>query len=145
MQRLKPMALFNLSVLYSWLFTKCDKLFTSPTQILKGHTQLMHMCTKYHFLADFLSQDACETKAYPEYSKQTLWSWTSYKLKPKPHQNTHFWYTIENSPMDFSREAKHRRILPNLKISRGEKLHKVWVIVLCARFTVENAWFSKYM
>ena len=32
----------------------------------------MHMRTKYHFLADFLSQDVCETKAHPEYSKQTL-------------------------------------------------------------------------
>ena len=48
------MALFNLSVLYSWFFTKCDKLFTSPAQILKGHSQLMHMRVKYHFLADFL-------------------------------------------------------------------------------------------
>ena len=29
----------------------------------------MHMRIKYHFLADFLSQDVCETKAYPENSK----------------------------------------------------------------------------
>ena len=36
---------------------------------IKGHSQLMHMRIKYHFLADFLSQDVCETKAYPEYSK----------------------------------------------------------------------------
>ena len=36
---------------------------------LKGHSQLMHMHVKYYFLADFLSQDVCETKAYPEYSK----------------------------------------------------------------------------
>ena len=29
----------------------------------------MHMHVKYHFLADFLSQDMFETKAYLEYSK----------------------------------------------------------------------------
>ena len=50
-------------------------------------------------------------------------------MGPKPHQSTHFFYTIENSPMDFSRDAKHGRILPNLNISTGEKLHEVWVIV----------------
>ena len=64
--------------------------------------------------------------------------------RPKPHQSTHFLYTIENSPMDFSREAKHHRTISNSNVSRGEKLHEVWVIVLCGRFTVENAWFSKY-
>ena len=42
-------------------------------------------------------------------------------IGPKPHQSTHFLYTIENSPMDFSREAKHRQIFPNSNTSRGEK------------------------
>ena len=42
-----------------------------------------------------MSQDARETKAYPEYSKQTLKSWTSYKFEiviigPKQYQGTHF-------------------------------------------------------
>ena len=27
-------------------------------------------------------------------------------IGPKPHQSTHFLYTIENSPMDFSRESQ---------------------------------------
>ena len=37
------------------------------------------------------------------------------------------YYTIENSPTDFSREAKHRRILANSNnnIRRGEKLNEV--------------------
>ena len=60
-------------------------------------------------------------------------------IDPKPRQSTYVLYNIENSPMDFSREAKHRQILLNSNISRGEKLHEVWVIVLCGRFTVENA------
>ena len=46
-------------------------------------------------------------------------------IGPKPHQSTHFLYTIENSPMDFSREAKHQRTLSNSNVSRGEKLHEV--------------------
>ena len=35
---------------------------------LKGHSQLMHIRIKYRFLADL----HVTTKAYPEYSKQTL-------------------------------------------------------------------------
>ena len=72
-----------------------------------------------------MSQDARETKAYPEYSKQNWLQAEIVIMGPMPHQSTHFFYTIENSPMDFSRDAKHRRILPNLNISTGEKLHEV--------------------
>ena len=74
----------------------------------------MHMLIRYHILANLhvsdMSQNARETKAFPEYSVEL--NYCSYKLKiviigPKPYQSTHFFlYTIENSPMDFSRESQ---------------------------------------
>ena len=39
---------------------------------LKGHSQLMHMRIKYHFLTDLHITRRAWNKAYPEYSKQTL-------------------------------------------------------------------------
>ena len=105
----------------------------------------MHMCIKYHFLADLhVTRRAWNTSVSGILFNKPCRVELIVIIGHKPHQGTHFLYTIENSPMDFSREAKHRRILPNSNISRGEKLHEVWVIVLCGRFTVENAWFSKY-
>ena len=41
-----------------------------------------------------------------------------------------FFYTpLRINRWIFPRKGKHRRILPNLNISRGEKLHQVWIIV----------------
>ena len=51
---------------------------------LKEHSQLMHMHIRYHFLADLhVTRCAWNRKweEYPEYSKQTLKSWTIYKPK----------------------------------------------------------------
>ena len=47
----------------------------------------MHMRIRYHFVADLrVKRHACETESEkhigPDYSKQTLESWTSY-IKPK--------------------------------------------------------------
>ena len=46
----------------------------------------MHMCIRYHLLADFrVTRRGCETESKkhigPDYSNQTLESWTSYKPK----------------------------------------------------------------
>ena len=105
----------------------------------------MHMRIKYHFLANLhVTRRAWNTSVSGILFNKPCRVELIVIIGHKQHQGTHFLYTIENSPMDFSREAKHRRILTNSNISRGEKLHEVWVIVLCRRFTVENAWFSKY-
>ena len=59
-----------------------------------------------------MSQDARETKAFPGGVLQTNLVELNYlqaeivTIGPKPYQNTHFLYTIENSPMDFSRESQ---------------------------------------
>ena len=57
-------------------------LFSSD---LKGPSKLIYMRIIYHFLADLHdTRHARETpseKVHPEYSKQTLWSWTNYKPK----------------------------------------------------------------
>ena len=103
------------------------------------------MRIKYHFLANLhVTRRAWNTSVSGILFNKPCRVELIVIIGHKQHQGTHFLYTIENSPMDFSREAKHRRILTNSNISRGEKLHEVWVIVLCGRFTVENAWLSKY-
>ena len=50
-------------------------------------------------------------------------------IGPKPYQSTRFLYTIDNSPIDPSRESQ--TWMNNFKfiINRGEKLHEVWIIV----------------
>ena len=59
----------------------------------------MHMLIRYHILADLhvsdMSQNARETKAFPEYSVEL--NYCSYKLKiviigPKPYQSTLFFF-----------------------------------------------------
>ena len=95
----------------------------------------MHMRIKYHFLADLPVTRPAWNKGVSGILKTNLLELNQLQAEivitgPKPHQGTHFLYTIENSPMDFTREAKHRQILPNSNINRGEKLHEVWVIVL---------------
>ena len=72
-----------------------------------------------------MSQHARETKAYHKLVELNYLQAEIVIIGPKPHQSTHFLYTIENSPMDFSREAKHRRIFPNSNTSKDEKLHEV--------------------
>ena len=100
----------------------------------------MHMRIKYHFLANLhVTRRAWNTSVSGILFNKPCRVELIVIIGHKQHQGTHFLYTIEDSPMDFSREAKHRRILTNSNISRGEKLHEVWVIVLCGRFTVENA------
>ena len=47
----------------------------------------------------------------------------------KPYQITHFYIPLRNHRWIFPVKAKHRRILLNSNISRGEKLHEVWIIV----------------
>ena len=103
---------------------------------LKGHSQLMHMRIKCHKTS---VEQKLIRNTLNKPCKVELVTSEIVIIDPKPHQSTYFLYNIENSPMDFSREAKHRQILLNSNISRGEKLHEVWVIVLCGRFTVENA------
>ena len=58
-------------------------------------------------------------------------------IGPKPHQSTHFFYIpLRIHRWIFPGKAKHRRMLPNSNISRGEKLNH------CRRFTVEKPFTS---
>ena len=50
-------------------------------------------------------------------------------IVPKPYQSTRFLYTIENSPMDSSRESQTWMNNSKFSINRGEKFHEVWIIV----------------
>ena len=50
-------------------------------------------------------------------------------IGPKPYQSTRFLYTIENSPMDSSRESQTWMNNSKFSINRGEKFHEVWIIV----------------
>ena len=105
-------------------------------QSFKGHSQLMHMRIRYHFLADLhVTRLAWNRKweAYPEYSKLTNLELVKNRIviiDPKPYQNTHLFYIpLRIDRWIFPGKAKHRRILLNSDISRGEKLHEVWTIV----------------
>ena len=74
-------------------------------------------------------------------------------IGPKPYQSTRFLYTIDNSPIDPSRESQ--TWMNNFKfiINRGEKLHEVWIIVEDSRLRkldFPNIWnlfhrLSKYI
>ena len=50
-------------------------------------------------------------------------------IGPKPYHSTRFLYTIENSPMDFSRESQTWMNNSKFSTNRGEKFHEVWIIV----------------
>ena len=50
-------------------------------------------------------------------------------IVPKPYQSTRFLYTIENSPMDSSRESQTWMNNSKFSINRGKKFHEVWIIV----------------
>ena len=50
-------------------------------------------------------------------------------IVPKPYQSTSFLMTIENSPMDSSRESQTWMNNSKFSINRGEKFHEVWIIV----------------
>ena len=65
---------------------------------LKGHSQLMHMCFRYHFLADLhITRHACETE-----SEKCIWNTLNKACRGelvtsrirgyrfKPYQSTHF-------------------------------------------------------
>ena len=94
----------------------------------------MYMRIKYHFLANLhVTRRAWNTSVSGILFNKPCRVELIVIIGHKQHQGTHFLYTIENSPMDFSREAKHRRILTNSNISRGEKLHEVWIIVKSSR------------
>ena len=90
-----------------------------------------------------MSQHARETKAYHKLVELNYLQAEIVIIGPKPHQSTHFLYTIENSPMDFSRESQ-------TSTNTSELDHQYrWEIARslndCGRFAVDNAWFSKYI
>ena len=61
----------NFLYTHLWLALK-KKEWVINKYPLKGHSQLMHMRIKYHFLTDLHITRRAWNKAYPEYSKQTL-------------------------------------------------------------------------
>ena len=75
----------------------------------------MHMRIRYHFLTDLnVTRHSRETeseKRIRNKTKQNLLELNYLQteiviIDPNPYQSTHFLYTIENSPMDLSRESQ---------------------------------------
>ena len=83
-----------------------------------------------------MSQDAPETESEKHIRNTLNKPWNSYKRKSWFQTLSHIRALIcllRIHRWIFPGKAKHRRILSNSKISRGKKLHKVWVIVASSR------------
>ena len=61
-----------------------------------------------------------------------------------PYQSTHCLYTIENLPMNFFRESQTSTNTSKFKHLQYRR-EIAWSLNHCRRFTVEKAWFSKYV
>ena len=81
---------------------------------LKRHSQLIYMRIRYHFLADLhVTRHSRETESEKRIRNtqnkprkvQLVTCPNRDYTDPKPHQSTHFLYTIKNSPMDLSRKS----------------------------------------
>ena len=72
----------------------------------------MHMRIRYHFLADLhVTRHECEAESEKCIRKTNLVELNNLQaqiviIDHKPHQSTHFLYTIENSSMDLSRKSQ---------------------------------------
>ena len=64
----------------------------------------MHMRIRYYFLVDLhVTRHARETESEKRIrNTQNI----PVIIGPKPHESTHFLYTIKNSPMDLSRKSR---------------------------------------
>ena len=74
----------------------------------------MHMRIRYHFIADLhVTRHSRETESEKRIRntqnkpfRVELVTNRNRDYRPKLYQSTHFLYTIENSPMDLSRESQ---------------------------------------
>ena len=90
-----------------------------------------------------MSQDARETKVYPEYSRQTLYKLYCDYWPYAISEHSFFIYTIENSLMDFS--GKSQTLTNTSEFKHQWRWEIARSLNHCQRFMVKKAWFSKYM
>ena len=116
---------------------------------LKGHSQLMHMRYRYHFLADLhITRHACETES-EKCIRNTLNKACRGELvtsrirhyRLKPYQSTHFfiygWEFTDGFVLGKPDIDKYFQIQTSVEV-RNDSNH-------CRRFKVEKAWFSKFV